>query len=807
MSLVSGSIPNFISGISQQAFSLRLASQAEEQTNGWPSVVDGLDKRPPFEHGAILSGSYGTDAYVHTINRDATERYVVVVAGGDLRVFRLADGAEVTVNFPDGKGYLTGSSYSAVTVADFTFLVNRSVVTAMDTATVAPGRNPEALVAVRVGNYSTTYSITLDGGGGAATASYTTSNTDAETIRTDRIASELRTIIAGWAGGSEWHVDQIGSTLHIRRADNGDFTIRTADSYGDQGMIAVKGKVQVAELLPARAVSGFLVEVEGAAGNRFDNRWLQYQDSATANGQGVWSEVPKPGRLVRFNAATLPHVLVREADATFTFRKAQWADCRAGDENVSPTPGWIGLPISDVFFYRNRLGFIGGEQIGMSRNGEFFSFWRETAQQVLDTDPIDVSVSHVKVSNLHWAVPFNETLLLFSDQTQFIDNSGSVLSPATVDFRQVTEFEADVRTRPQGIGPFIYFPSTRGDYSSIREYYLDGASRAANANDVTAHVPRFIAKNVRDMGASPTEDCLALACGCPHGSIWIYKFQFSGQEKVQSAWTRWSLGEGARVLGVEFINSSMWAIVLRGDKLALERVDLDPDRGLGDLSFVPKLDRLILGTRCASVTYNATAKTTAFSIGFDMWRNGDTTEPCVLEAVVITPFNGFPAGHRFVFPTDGAGVPGASAVLNLPGDWSSSSGTDSVVFGRRYELRHRFSTLLVRSEASGGGLVAVTDGRLQLGVMRVNFTNTGYFRAEVTPLRRQTYTYPFTGRVVGSARSPIGRLALETGTFAFPIRTRNMDAIIDLVNDSPWPSRLLNAEWEGVFTPRGKRVE
>jgi hypothetical protein len=804
MSLVSGSIPNFISGVSQQAFAMRLASQADVQVNGWPSVVTGLDKRPPFEHGAILNGTYDDSAFIHLINRDAVEQYVVVVAGGDLRVFRMADGSEVSVSFPHGKAYLSGDRFSAVTIADFTFLVNRDVVTAMDTSVTAPSRNPEALVAVRVGNYSTTYNVTLSIPGDTRTATYTTSNTDAATIRTDHIANELANIINGWGNG--FVANRIGSTLHIYRSNNGDFTISSSDSYGDQGILVVKGKVAAAELLPAKAVNGFIVEVEGAPGNRFDNRWLRYKDTDTASGSGVWVEVPKPGRRIRFNAATMPHVLVREADGTFTFRRAQWADCRCGDENVSPEPGWIGLPISDVFFYRNRLGFVAGEQIGLSRNGEFFNFWRETAQQILDTDPIDVAVSHVKVSNLHWAVPFNETLLLFSNQTQFIDNSGGVLSPVTVDFRQVTEFEASVTTRPKGIGPFIYFGANRGAYSSVREYYLEGSSRAANANDITAHVPELIRGNITDMAASPTEDCLAVVTDQSPGTIWIYKFQFAGAEKVQSAWTVWDLGYGARVLGLEFINSSLWAVILRGSELALERVDLDPGRGLGDLPFVPKLDRLILGARAASVTYNASTDRTSFNLGFDMHRNGPGTDPATLEAVLISPMHGLPAGHRFVL-TDAPGAPGSPTTVTLPGNWTSTAAKNAVVFGRRYELRHRFSPIFVRAEAPGGGLVAITDGRLQLSTMRVNYTDTGYFVAEVTPFRRSTYRVPFTGRVVGSARNLTGRLSLETGTFSFPIRARNLDVTIDLVNDSPYPSRFLNAEWEGVYTPRGKRVD
>jgi hypothetical protein len=113
---------------------------------------------------------------------------------------------------------------------------------------------------------------------------------------------------------------------------------------------------------------------------------------------------------------------------------------------------------------------------------------------------------------------------------------------------------------------------------------------------------------------------------------------------------------------------------------------------------------------------------------------------------------------------------------------------------------------MVRQEAPGGGLVAVTDGRLQLANMRINYSSTSYFRAEVTPFRRETFKSPFTGRVLGSAGNLLGTLAAETGTFSFPIRTNNLQVTIDLVNDAPYPSRFLNAEWDGVFTPRGKKV-
>ena len=79
MPLISEQISNLINGVSQQPPSLRLASQAQVQENGMVTVAEGLKKRPPLEHVTKLSNKTDTDAKVHFINRDASERYVVLV--------------------------------------------------------------------------------------------------------------------------------------------------------------------------------------------------------------------------------------------------------------------------------------------------------------------------------------------------------------------------------------------------------------------------------------------------------------------------------------------------------------------------------------------------------------------------------------------------------------------------------------------------------------------------------------------------------------------------------------------------------
>ena len=60
MTLISGSIPNLLNGVSQQPMILRLPTQGAIQVNGYSSVVEGLQKRPPCKHIAkLITGMFG----------------------------------------------------------------------------------------------------------------------------------------------------------------------------------------------------------------------------------------------------------------------------------------------------------------------------------------------------------------------------------------------------------------------------------------------------------------------------------------------------------------------------------------------------------------------------------------------------------------------------------------------------------------------------------------------------------------------------------------------------------------------------
>ena len=130
MALTTRTLPALMNGISQQPPILRSFDQTQDEVNTWGKIATGLARRPPTTTLKKLGGLLDIeldDASVHHINRDIFERYTVVITTGGIRVFDESDGTEKTVNAPLGWGYLdasVGTAYRAITVADYTFVVN-----------------------------------------------------------------------------------------------------------------------------------------------------------------------------------------------------------------------------------------------------------------------------------------------------------------------------------------------------------------------------------------------------------------------------------------------------------------------------------------------------------------------------------------------------------------------------------------------------------------------------------------------------------------------------------------------------------
>ena len=187
MALINTSVPNLIQGVSQQPDATRFAGQCEEQENALSSVADGLKKRPNTRHLArLLTTAIDEKSFVHFINRDDDEKYVIIHDKNSIQAWNL-DGTPCTINgassYDEDGSYLATANplkdLKALTVADGTFLLNSAKNVGLG-STYSPELEKEALVFVKQGDYSKNYNLHLKGsfstGGGAGTTATATIN-------------------------------------------------------------------------------------------------------------------------------------------------------------------------------------------------------------------------------------------------------------------------------------------------------------------------------------------------------------------------------------------------------------------------------------------------------------------------------------------------------------------------------------------------------------------------------------------------------------------------------------------------------
>lgn len=692
MPVVHDTIPQFFNGVSQQAPQLRRTSQVSEQINCFSSISDGVLPRPPVEHLSLLSSSSLGNVYLHTINRDATERFVVIVKNGDIDVYDL-DGNAMTVTFPAGTGYLTSSDprndFECYTVKDYTFILNKTVTTAMTSRSAG----------------------TIDG------------------------------------------------------------TVQNFSDLSDEAETDSAGVVW---------------KIEGNSDTGFGSYYVEKTEENAGSTGDVYTEIVDPRvTQVSLDASTMPHELVKTGATTFEFREVTWIDKQAGDDVTNPSPPFVGQTINDLFIYRNRFGFLSGDNVSLSEAGaaNFFNFFRTTVTQLLDSDTIHVSANNTRVADLKFAVAFTDSLTLWSEQTQFEMGAGDLLTPSTVEILPTTQFVTSTKCRPKLAGRNIYFAVERTEHTGIREYFIESDSGVNDAADVTKHVPRYIPKDVSLILPSSNDDVLFVLSDEDKSKIWVYQWfwaqQSGGLNKLQSAWHLWDMGTDAEVLSIDLIDNQLYIIVERDSKTYLETLDLTTRKFDTDLPFQIRLDRR------SSLTgvYDGTNTTWTLPFATDddvtVVRDGGFTVDAGLEILNLTQ------------PT--------TTTVVAPGDWSESA----CVVGVEYDKSFTLSPIYIKKATGSGGTVSRLGGRLQLRKIKFSYSDTVLFTVSVTPKSRSSYTRTFTAPI-GSDEAVIGAVVPRDGVYSVPVVSEASTTTIQVSSSSYLPFAITSAEWEGLFNANAR---
>ena len=644
---------------------------------------------------------------------------------------------------------------------------------------------------------------------------------EAGTIKVaEQLSSQLNAL-------SDYTTMQSGSVIYIHKTDDTDINITIEEDGGGENLKLLKRSVQLFTDLPPVAPKDFIIEITGAVEKDIDNYYVKFdtdgtEDSGSSNwmGTGKWIETVKPGIKYKLDPAKMPHVLLaqKNTDGTlhsFYFKKADgatpgsnlpagaaadiydkygWHNRLVGDEATNLDPSFVNYKINAISLFKGRLVFLSDENVIFSETSVFWNFFRLKTTLLTDSDRIDVAPSGEKVSILRNMVGYNDRLVVSSDQTQFAIKGNPMVTATGISITPITDFETLQNCPPVRLGTSLFYGFKRGGFSGLREVYVtNGVDLAFGSLDLTETVPAYIPGNIRQIAGSTHEGvvCVLSDDSSSLNKMYIYNYDQRGQQRVLSSWSTFT-SSCTKIESVDFIDSTLYLVVRRAEGLFLEKIDLSSGLKDTNVAYITNLDRRIQyasGTGPGvSATYDSATDKTTFNLPYNI-ESGATMQ-------VVSdygPTSSDAAGYVYTISSQ------TTNTILVTGDLTSKN----VFVGESYTMTYQFTKISMKESSETTNAVTQLMGRHQLRYGEVTFADTGYFKVQVTPTNKDTSTYTYTGKQLGSITARLGGSEpLSSGSFRFPVFSKSEEVKIEIINDSPFPSKLISTSFEALWQPR-----
>ena len=336
--------------------------------------------------------------------------------------------------------------------------------------------------------------------------------------------------------------------------------VTTDDGHSNSFITSFSNKCYSISDLPLNAFANYTLKVIGDVANNADNYYVKFlsENNAPSNvaSRGGWKETTNHTFRISFYENTMPVLLKLEHNA-IKVEEVEWEATKVGDEETNLAPSFAGKCIKDIFFYKNRLGFLTEESVVLSEAGKYFNFFQTTMLALLDSDPIDIAASGVRASALRHVVPYAEGLFVYSDRTLYSLESGEVLSTANVELKPILQFDASLSAAPVVCDTSIYYVNSQDGYNQVREYKPNSNSDSYGySNDITSHVPKYIEGDIRKVCVSLENGIMFISNGT--NTIYCYSFIKDNGELLLSSWHKWEFAD--KILNIHLYQNKLFVI-------------------------------------------------------------------------------------------------------------------------------------------------------------------------------------------------------------------------------------------------------
>ena len=603
---------------------------------------------------------------------------------------------------------------------------------------------------------------------------------DADTaVTADSILGGIVTELSGT--GLSYSV--IGNGIYIY-SNSQDFSVEVVNN---DIMRVMQSEVNNVADLPIQCKHGYIVKIANAQMSDEDDYYLKFEGENGQDGAGSWVECAKPGIVKSFNAATMPHILQRQADGDFLVKQYTWADREVGDDssNLIPTFADGSSKINKVLFFRNRLVFLANDSVILSRAGKLNNFWANTALTVSATDPIDIACSSEYPSELFDGIEITAGLLVFSTNQQFLlASDDTIFNPDTAKLRAVAAYNYNKVVPPISLGQTKGFIDNSGKYSRFMEMADITREQEPAVMEASTVVPSLLPKDI-DLITNSRENNLVFISKTNSDIVYIFKYLRVSQQRRDIAWFKWKFNNP---LKYHFVVNDTYYLLDTDNFLQSVNVmqaDTDPSIDQDNINYLLHLDNY---TTVANGTYDAATKKTTFANQSD-WID-DVTTPNGTLVLVDSDSNTAREGRYTectVINTDD---------FTVPGNWSGAT----LHIGYLYDYQVDFPRIYL-TKADGQSTRADVNSILTLHRINFSLGKIGLYETTLKRLGKPDYTEVYESTELDEylvSDAPYVEEYIKT----IPVYDKNSNVSITLKSTHPSPTTLRSMSWEGSYTPK-----
>lgn len=566
-----------LQGVSQQQAKVRSSGQVTEQVNLHSDVNRGLTTRPATERLGAIDDITDTGGKSFTVEIEGALYRVVLENGGVPEVYGY-DATKPTVTNPHSQqAYI--STNAAVYVYDNTvYITNREmIVENIATSYASEISENWGYVFCLGGLFTRKYTVDVTVGTQTVTASFTTpdgtSAGDAVLSTADNIIHELYLdLIAKFAAAIPAITTVAMSVVenHIRLVDSGNNLKKISTRDGEAGTILYGDVARVKTLadLPKYAAHGDYLFVYGAA-SIADDFWMRYEIVGESVGggfgkTGAWKEYFNINDPSTLDPETMPHILTRNTDGTFTYDYQAWQHRRVGNEESNPTPSFVGFAIRDIREFQGRLTFAtSGATVVGSRTYYPTDFYRKSATTVVDSDPVDFRATMEGTKPFDWLVPFDRDMFVLAANAQYVISGAGGLTGGNSGIVLATNYDMSSEARPRPTGRTLLFPFKGQRYAGVNEYFTGNNYASTSVDNLTKTASRYVDGEIRDIVSSSNEGLAVFITdkSLVDGTVYVYKYLWEFDKKTQSAWCTWRFPGAVRHMHAKEGILYVWCVV------------------------------------------------------------------------------------------------------------------------------------------------------------------------------------------------------------------------------------------------------